>query len=213
MKNVFLLIVAPVLLVTLGFGQTPPPSSNTDQGTLKGCLSGSEGNYTVAEDGTARTFKITGSMVDLKPHVGHDIEVSGQGTTAASSGSSNNFAVTAVNMISDHCAPAIASAPPVADTTPAATASTSTVTETIPTPSVSTPAAVAPAPIATASAPAAVDPTPAETTSAPIKARDTEPTAANSLPNTATPLPVLGFLGLGLLGLGLLIRRSRTNQG
>jgi hypothetical protein len=31
MKNVFLLIVASVLLLTLGFGQTPATSSNTDQ--------------------------------------------------------------------------------------------------------------------------------------------------------------------------------------
>ena len=36
MKNMFLLIVVPVLLVTLGFGQAPSPSGNTDQGSIKG---------------------------------------------------------------------------------------------------------------------------------------------------------------------------------
>ena len=46
MKNMFLLIVVPVLPVTLGFGQAPTLSSNTDEASIKGCLGGSDGNYT-----------------------------------------------------------------------------------------------------------------------------------------------------------------------
>jgi len=49
MKKVFLLMVTSALLVSLGFAQTPPAGSNTDQVNVKGCLGGSDGNYTVAE--------------------------------------------------------------------------------------------------------------------------------------------------------------------
>src|ERR1700685_3996294 len=59
MKNLFLLIAVPALLVATGFGQTPASSSNTDQSSVKGCLAGSDGNYTLAEDGTTRTFNIS----------------------------------------------------------------------------------------------------------------------------------------------------------
>ncbi|MGA6987003.1 MAG: LPXTG cell wall anchor domain-containing protein [Terriglobales bacterium] len=215
MKNIFLLIVATVLLVTLGFGQTPAPSSNTDQASIKGCLSGSDGNYTVAEDGTTQTYKIASSTVDLKPHVGHDIEVTGEKTTATSSGlSDNSVAVTGVNMISDHCATPTASTTTGVDTTNAAAASTPAVvdTTTTTTTTASTPVVADPAPVATASTPVAADPTPPQTASAPMTKTASAPDNTEQLPNTATSLPLLGLLGLGLVGLGLLSRRSRTNQ-
>ncbi|MGB7942080.1 MAG: LPXTG cell wall anchor domain-containing protein [Terriglobales bacterium] len=215
MKNIFLLIVATVLLVTLGFGQTPAPSSNTDQASIKGCLSGSDGNYTVAEDGTTQTYKIASSAVDLKPHVGHDIEVTGEKTTATSSGlSDNSVAVTGVNMISDHCATPTASTTTGVDTTNAAAASTPAVvdTTTTTTTTASTPVVADPAPVATASTPVAADPTPPQTASAPMTKTASAPDNTEQLPNTATSLPLLGLLGLGLVGLGLLSRRSRTNQ-
>jgi hypothetical protein len=199
MKNAFLRIVVPVLLVTLGFGQTPAPSSNTEQASIKGCLGGSDGNYTVAEDGTTQSFKITSSTVDLKPHLGHDVEVIAQkATVATSSGSSeSSVVVTGLNMISEHCATATASAP-------AATIST-------------TPAVSDTAVTATAGTPAAADPTPtttarmpAETASAPMAPSASAPESTKHLPDTATPLPILALLGLGLLATGLLGRRSRT---
>src|SRR5580693_1553798 len=134
MKKMFLLIVLPVLLVTFGFGQTMVPSSNADQASLKGCLGGAEGKYTVAEDGTTQIFKVTSSTVDLKPHVGHDVEIIGQKATAAtsSSASDKSVVITGVNMISEHCATATASTPAVADATPSATASTPAVADATP---------------------------------------------------------------------------------
>ena len=51
MKPVCLLIAVSALLVTLGFAQTPEAGSNTDPANVKGCLGGSDGNYTVMEDG------------------------------------------------------------------------------------------------------------------------------------------------------------------
>jgi len=62
MKKVFLLMVVSGLLVTLGFAQTPADNSAA-QANIKGCLGGSDGNYTVAEDGTHQIFNITTSSV------------------------------------------------------------------------------------------------------------------------------------------------------
>ena len=145
MKRVFLLMVVSALLVTLGFAQTPDARSNTDQANVKGCLGGSDGNYTVAEDGTRQIFKITTSSVDLKPHLGHDVKLTGhKASGAVSSGAADNsFAVTELNMISEHCAVAAA---------PAAAAPIVTVIPSSET--VIAPAPVAAAPNATVSTPA-----------------------------------------------------------
>jgi hypothetical protein len=181
MKKMFLLIVLPVLLVTFGFGQTMVPSSNGDQASLKGCLGGAEGKYTVAEDGTTQIFKVTSSTVDLKPHVGHDVEIIGQKATAAtsSSASDKSVVITGVNMISEHCATATASTPATADPTPSATASTPAADAT-PTATASTPAVADATPSATASTPAVADATPSATTSTP--AADATPSATASTP-------------------------------
>jgi hypothetical protein len=258
MKNLFLLIAVPALLVATGFGQTPASSSNTDQSSVKGCLAGSDGNYTLAEDGTTRTFNISSTTVDLKPHVGHDVELLGQKANVPTSSGSpdNSVAVTGLNMISDQCptaAAATASAPMAADTTipttttttaPMTTASTPVadtitttpaVSDTTSTTAASTPAVVDPAPVASDNTPPAADPAPvasdntppaadpasAETATAPMTANANTSNVntsantsddTNSLPQTATSLPLIGLLGLGLIGLGLLARKSWTKQ-
>jgi hypothetical protein len=123
MKRAFLLIVVPALLVALGFAQTPAASVNTDQ-TIKGCLGGSDGNYTVVEDGTGHLFKITTSSVDFKQHLGHDVTLIGHKASGASpAAADNSFAVTELNMISEHCA-AAAAVPTAAIVTPSETATT-----------------------------------------------------------------------------------------
>ena len=168
MKRVFLLMIVSGLLVTLGLAQTPDAGSNTDQANVKGCLGGSDGNYTVAEDGTRQVLKITSSSVDLKPHLGHDVNLIGhKASGAASSGAADNsFAVTELNMISDHCAAAAVA--PVATTSP----SSETV---IP------PAAAATAPAATTSSPSS------ETASTPTA--DATTPAATASPSSETVSP------------------------
>ena len=124
MKRAFLLIVVPALLVALGFAQTPAASVNTDQ-TIKGCLGGSDGNYTVVEDGTGHIFKISAASVDFKQHLGHDVTLIGHKASGASAATvDNSFVVTELNMISQQCA-APAAAP---------TAAIGTLAETIATP-------------------------------------------------------------------------------
>ena len=193
MKRAFLLIVVPVLLVALGFAQTPAASINTDQTNIKGCLGGSDGNYTVVQDNTGRTFKITTSGVDLKAHLGHDVSLIGHRASGTSSAAADNtFAVTELTMISEHCAAAAAataatvstpsgtaSTPPAADAGPAAT--TSTLPETA-----ITPAAPANAPAATVTTPPETAVTPAAPATPPAETVVTPPVAPTAPATTAS---------------------------
>jgi hypothetical protein len=211
MKRVFLLMSVSALLVTLGFAQTPVAGSNTDLANVKGCLGGSDGNYTVAEHGTRQIFKITTTSVDLKPHLGHDVTLMGHKTsgTVSSGTGDDSFAVTELNMISEHCASAAAASvdtvippsetviAPAAAAAPSATASTdasapaATVGPSSAT--VSTPAVEAAAPAATVSTPAADASAPAATvgpSSATVSTPAVEaaaPAAMVSTPATDTP--------------------------
>ena len=161
MKRASLWMVVPALFVALGFAQTPAPSPKTDQTNIKGCLGGAAPDYTVVEDNTGKTFKITTSTVDLKPHLAHDVSLTGHKASEPSSTTpDNSFAVTEVNMISEHCAGAAAAAvPPVTAATPPETAST--------------PPPAATAPVATTSTVAETPATPAVTTTAPVAATST----------------------------------------
>jgi hypothetical protein len=175
MKRAFLLIVIPALLVALGFAQTPAASTNTDQTTIKGCLGGSDGNYTVVQDNTGHTFKITTSGVDLKAHLGHDVSLIGHRASGTSSAAAeNSFAVAELTMISEHCATAAAA--PVATSTstlpetaikPAAPATAPAATVTATPETVVTPAAPATAPAATVTATPETVVTPAAPATAP----------------------------------------------
>ncbi len=214
MKRVFLLIVVPALLVAMGFAQTPAPGGNSDQVNIKGCLGGSDGNYTLAEDDTGKTFKITTSTPDLKAYSGQYVNLIGQKTDTAE----NSLAVIKVNMISEHCnaaapapaAPAAtASAPaetiptPPADAAPAAAApavaapaaaasaaTLSAPAETIPTPPAAAAAPAAPAPVAAVSAPAETASAPAETASAPPAAAPVHRAGPSARLPKSSPKPV-----------------------
>jgi len=173
MKRALLLIVVPALLVVLGFAQIPAANINTDQTKIKGCLSGTDGNYTVAEDNTGHLFKITTSSVDLKPHVGHDVTIIGQTVNGVSSAAADSsIAVTELNMISEHCSAAAAA--------PAATVSTPSENAVIP------PAAAAAAPVATASPSSETASTPAAAGTAPAA------TASPSSETASTPAAPAG---------------------
>jgi hypothetical protein len=197
MKRVFLLMVVSGLLVTLGFAQTPDAGSNTDQANVKGCLGGSDGNYTVAEDGTRQILKITSSSVDLKPHLGHDVNLIGhKASGAASSGAADNsFAVTELNMISDHCAAAavapVATASPSSETvsTPAANATTPVATVSPSSETVSPPAADATTPAATASPSSETVSTPGANATTPVATvSPSSETVSTPAANATTPV-------------------------
>lgn len=188
MKNAFLLIVVSALLVTPGLAQAPGAGSNTNVANVSGCLAGSDGAYTVTEDGTRQVFKITTSSVDLRPHVGHDVKLTGQNAdAAASSGAADhNFAVTELSMISEHCAAAAAAAAgaaaPYAETV-VEPATPPTAPPVAPNPTASAPAPDAAAPAATASAPAVEAAAPAPSVSTPA----VEPAAPAAVVSPSTP--------------------------
>ncbi len=183
MKRACLLFVAPALLVALGFAQTPTASSNSDPTSIKGCLGGSESNFTLIEDNTGHNFKITTSAVDLKPHLGHDVTLIGQKASAASTSgiADGSFSVTSLNMISEHCAAAAAA--------PAASMSAPADTVIPPLAAAAVPAATIPAPAdtSTPAAPSAV-PTATDTTeaTAPV-VTPTVPAAASATPAAVPP--------------------------
>jgi hypothetical protein len=191
MKKVLLLIVFSTLLVASGFAQIPAANSNTDQTNIKGCLGGSDGNYTIAEDNTGQIFRITTSSVDLKPQLGHDVRLAGsKANGAVSSGTADNsFAVTELKMISEQCA-AVGSAPAAA--APSATVSTPDATTpapaSAPAATASAPDAAAVAPAATVSTPDAAAATPAATVSTP-DATAAAPAATASTPDAAAAAP------------------------
>jgi len=66
-----------------------PAANSTDTsanaGSVQGCLSGSDGNYVLTQDGTGTAFKLMGDEAQLKKHVGHEVSVTGQpsGDTAS----------------------------------------------------------------------------------------------------------------------------------
>jgi hypothetical protein len=70
---------------------TPASSSQTGtsssgQTTVKGCLQGSDGNYTlIADNGT--TYQLQGDTSKLSAHVGHEVQITGS-TTSGSPASS-----------------------------------------------------------------------------------------------------------------------------
>jgi hypothetical protein len=167
-KNVFLLMVVSALLVTLGFAQTPDAGSNTSVANVSGCLGGSDGAYTVMQDGTDQLFKISTSSVALKAHLGHDVKLTGQKSSAAAG---NSLAVTELSMISDHCAAAAAA--------PAATVA--------PSPETVIPPDAATAPPSAASAAAAAAPAVPADPAAPVASA---PPVDSSTPSSAvTPTP------------------------
>ena len=82
MKKVSLAIAALLLALGVVWAQQEPNSnSNTpanagSQVTVKGCLGGSDGNYTLlGSDGM--TYQLQGDDSQLKEHVGHTVAVTG----------------------------------------------------------------------------------------------------------------------------------------
>ena len=189
-------MVVSAMLVTLGLAQTPDASSNTGPASVNGCLGGSEGNYTVVEDGTGQLFKITSSSVDLKAHLGHDVKLTGHKAT----GAANSLTASEVSMISEHCAAAAAAIPAAVTPSPETViapdpAAAAPATASAPAPDAAAPAAPAAPAAATATAPvvepaapaATVTPEPAAAPAPAAAAAATPPPATTPAVETAAP--------------------------
>jgi hypothetical protein len=131
MKKAITLLSAVLITAFLAFAQEPSPSTspttetstNSTASSARGCLSGSDGAYTLTDKQTGMVFSLIGKTDALGQHVGHEVEVTGQKSTAATSDNSagspnaadanaagktgnsatNTIQVDEVRMISDHC--------------------------------------------------------------------------------------------------------------
>src|SRR5215469_11447196 len=64
-------------------------TSSASGTTIQGCLSGSSGNYTLADKSSGNSYQLTGNTAKLSSHVGHEIQITGtaaQPSAASSSG-------------------------------------------------------------------------------------------------------------------------------
>jgi hypothetical protein len=67
--------------------------TNAGADGVQGCLSGSDGNYTVT-DKTGTSYRLTGDTAKLSEHIGHEVKVSGTKSTAAATGASDTMGQT-----------------------------------------------------------------------------------------------------------------------
>jgi hypothetical protein len=91
-------------------------SSSGSQTSVQGCLSGSDGNFTIT-DQSGTTYRLTGDTSKLTEHVGHEVKITGTtsadsaasgasgaaGSTAGSAGASQELQVSSVKHIAKSC--------------------------------------------------------------------------------------------------------------
>jgi hypothetical protein len=210
--------------------QTQPPGGQSSQGSaaqtsMTGCLKGSDGGWVLIAEGQSAPVPVTGDSSTLSPHNGHQVQVKGN---QASDGS---FQVTEVVMIGETCTKPQSDASSGMGAAAGAAAGAATGAST------ATKGAASEAAQATQSATSdaaqatqspsggAAQATPGPTSGAPSSTESqTAPKtysdqgagqeakagkgAGQKLPQTASPLPLLGLLGLGSLVSGLIARRK-----
>lgn len=194
--------------------QSQPSSSqnptSSGQSSLTGCLKGSDGSWVLIAEG--QSTPVTGDSSTLAPHNGHQVQLKG---TPASDGS---FQVTDVVVIAESCpsqqndasSGAAAAAGATAGAVRTVAQNSSSADQNSSNPQSST-QSNPPASDQSATQPA----TPSTTQSTQPSSSAGQPstgdtgTAQKKLPQTASPLPLLGLLGLGSLATGLIARRKK----
>ena len=137
MKGLFVLFGSGLLATTLAVAQDMPANENPDasqskqtsqtsqtsSGVIRGCLSGSAGNYTIT-DQNGMQYQINGPDNQLQARVGHEVEVSTrqdqssqtstQGDQTTSS-AANSVQVSNIRDVATHCPASHSSSAPPAD--------------------------------------------------------------------------------------------------
>jgi hypothetical protein len=104
-----LLLLSVLLCASWAIAQNSPSQTNSTQSTptqaatgdtgsqttVQGCLSGSDGNYTLT-DKNGNSFQLKGDTAKLSEHVGHEIKITGalNSASASSGGGSNTMGQT-----------------------------------------------------------------------------------------------------------------------
>ncbi len=212
--------------------QTPQTSvgqpTDTNEPLFKGCLSGTKDNYVLTtSDGKAYRLH---SDKDIAEHVGKMVEIRGtvkkegvdRPADAAPASSTSEMDVADVKNLEGTCPFASAETPKAEATTadattaaPATEEQKATVTEpsanaavSTETPAASAEAKVEATPEPSANAAVSTETPATETTTAPAATEQNVQSDSAELPQTASPLPLLGLLGFASMGLGLITRRK-----
>ena len=88
MKKMFLLLSLLGLWASLAAAQNAPSgdqsqAQNSNTNSVQGCLSMTDGNYMLTQDGNSATYKLVGKEAQLKKHVGHEVAITGEMTGGA----------------------------------------------------------------------------------------------------------------------------------
>lgn len=116
MRQIFLILSILLLGLTWAIAQdtTGTQSSRAGQSasgqmTVAGCLSGSNGNFTLT-DKNGTSYQLTGDTAKLTEHVGHEVKVTGMPSSgaggdsaSAGTGSAQTLQVSSVKHISKTC--------------------------------------------------------------------------------------------------------------
>jgi hypothetical protein len=194
-------------------------ASATATTSVTGCLAGSAGAYTLT-DQAGKPYVLTGKTDDLDGHLGHQMEVTGQGPASDSSQTSSgaaSFEVAGAKMISDQC---VAGNPKAESTKGVAVGAwdkgtTGDTNSESPAPGAAPVGPMPPVPEAATSQTNVNQPEPAaaqappqpETPSAPSEPA-APPSPEATLPQTASPLPLFGILAVGFLCAGYMTLRT-----
>jgi len=221
MKNALAVFSAVLALSLVSMAQD---AANTATTSVSGCLAGSAGAYTLT-DQSGKSYVLSGKTNDLSGHLGHQMEVTGQGPSSSNTqttSGTNSFEVAGAKMISDQCAAGTPKAEtdkgvavgafdkgttngPAGDTnseSPAPEPGAGNQTPPVPQAAISqTTVNQAEAPTATPPPEPANPPAQSETPAAPAPQPAT-------LPQTASPLPLFGILAVGFLCAGYMTLRT-----
>jgi len=97
MRKILLALSVVLLGLTWAVAQDPStqstPSSASGQSasgqmTVEGCLSGSNGNFTLT-DKNGMSYQLTGDAAKLTEHVGHEVKVTGTSSGSGAAGGEN----------------------------------------------------------------------------------------------------------------------------
>lgn len=198
----------------------PQSGAASTSNAIRGCLQGKDGSYTLrADDG--RMLQLTGDTSKLSDNVNKEVEVTGSAgssETGASSASPSTVNVTDVRKVADTCSssgsampqgstPPGSAQPPTGSTQPPDGPSDPAQAQDTPAAQTATPQSAAPQ---STTPPAATPPTAApEQNANPANPQTGTQANKGTLPQTASPLPLMGLVGFGSLVSGVIARMRK----
>lgn len=116
MRQIFLILSIMLLGLTWAIAQDQSGAASSRAGqsagsqmTVEGCLSGSNGNFTIT-DKNGTSYQLTGETAKLSEHVGHEVKITGMPSSdagasgaSAGAGASQTLQVSSIKHVSKTC--------------------------------------------------------------------------------------------------------------